>query len=104
MGVGADDVRRIAALARLGVEDARVETLAAELNRILEHMDVLRGVDTESIQPVGGVGAAGMPLRADAGQQIPLAVAREAFAPQMREGFLLVPRLSTHQDAVEDGA
>ena len=29
---------------------------------------------------------------------MPLERPREAFAPQMRDGFFLVPRLSTHED------
>ena len=41
MAVTLDDVRRIAALARLSVPDERAAALVAELNTILEHMDVL---------------------------------------------------------------
>jgi hypothetical protein len=41
----------------------------------------------------------GAPLRADSGPQIPLARPRETFAPKMADGFFLVPRLSTHEDA-----
>jgi len=92
------DLRHIASLARLGLPEERVSALLGELNRILEHMSVLARVDTESVQPIGGVGAAGMPLRADAGEPIPLGVPREAFAPAMRDGFYLVPRLATHED------
>ena len=32
---------------------------------------------------------------------VPLAARPEAFAPTVREGFLLVPRLATHEDAGE---
>jgi hypothetical protein len=28
----------------------------------------------------------------------------ESFAPAMRDGFFIVPRLSTHEDPVEGGA
>ena len=98
MSVTLDDVRHIAALARLGLTDDRAQALVAELNTILEHMDVLSKVDTTGIEPVAGVGAAGLPLRPDVGPPIPLAREREAFAPSMRDGFFLVPRLSTHED------
>lgn len=96
MAVTLDDVRHIAGLARLGLTDERAQSLVAELNTILEHMDVLSKVDTTGIEP--GVGAAGLPLRPDVGPPIPLAREREAFAPSMRDGFFLVPRLSTHED------
>jgi aspartyl-tRNA(Asn)/glutamyl-tRNA(Gln) amidotransferase subunit C len=98
VAVTLDDVRHIAALARLGLTDERAQSLVAELNTILEHMDVLSNVSTEGIEPVAGIGAAGLPLRPDAGPPILLARERETFAPSMRDGFFLVPRLSTHED------
>ncbi len=94
-----DDVRHIAALARLGLSDERARALVGELNSILGHMDVLSKVNTEEVQPVVGVGASGAPLRADDGPAIPLAREIAAFAPKTADGFFLVPRLSTHEDA-----
>ena len=101
MAITIDDVHHIARLARLGVSGAQAETLVRELNTILAHMDVLSRVDTTGVQAVSGVGAAGLPLRADVGPQIPLDRAREDFAPRMQDGFFLVPRLATHDDATE---
>jgi aspartyl-tRNA(Asn)/glutamyl-tRNA(Gln) amidotransferase subunit C len=101
MSVTEADVLHVATLARLGLEPERIPTIVAELNGILAHMDVLSRVDTSMIAPVTGVGAAGTPLRVDGGNQVPLARPRDAFAPLMREGFFLVPRLATHEDAAE---
>jgi aspartyl-tRNA(Asn)/glutamyl-tRNA(Gln) amidotransferase subunit C len=98
MAVTLDDVRHIAALARLGLADDRAQALVAELNTILAHMDVLSKVDTAGIEPVTGVGAAGAPLRPDRGPPIPLARGLADLAPRTSDGFLLVPRLSTHED------
>ena len=100
MAVTELDVRHVAARARLGLDDARVPALVAELNGILAHMDVLNRVKTDGTA-VAGVGAGGMPLRADEGPQYPLAHDRKSFAPAMRETLFLVPRLATH--AVADG-
>lgn len=97
MAVTEEDVRHIAALARLGLEPGRVDALVHELNGILEHMSALQSVDTERVQPVQGVGAAGMPLRVDRGPRYPMAHPLEHLAPSMRDGFLLVPRLTTHE-------
>ena len=97
MSISLDDVRHIAALARLGLSTERAEAIAAELNTILAHMDVLSRVDTAGALGTGGAGVA-LPLRPDAGPAIPLARAPEAFAPAMRDGFFLVPRLATHED------
>jgi aspartyl-tRNA(Asn)/glutamyl-tRNA(Gln) amidotransferase subunit C len=100
MAISEAEVRRIAALARVGVDDARLPELAAQLGGILEHMDVLQRVDVDA-----GRGAAsaptGMPLRDDVGPSQPLARPRESFGPQMYDGFFLVPRLATHETADE---
>ena len=115
MAVTFDDVRHIAALARIAVPEDRVPALAAELSRILEHMEVLQNVETgpadSPARIKNEVGAEvaiaiadseqGMPLRADGGVQYPLAAPRESFAPKVREGFLIVPRLATHEDEAE---
>lgn len=102
MSVSNDDVRHIAALARLGLEPDRVALLASELNGILAHMDVLAAVDTSAIDLHARTEGEGMPLRADAGPSVPLTRSRDAFAPETRDGFFLVPRLSTHEDASEE--
>lgn len=101
MSVTVEDVRHIASLARLGLTPERIPSLVAELNRILEHMDVLRAVPSRPDQRVTGVSAGGMPLREDVGPQIALVRPRDEFAPAMRDGFFIVPRLATHEDAVE---
>ena len=98
MSVTIDDVKHVARLARLGVSESRAAELVVELNNILGHMSALEKVDTRGVAEAAGVGAAGMPLRIDAGPPIPLARALEDFAPAMRDGFILVPRLASHED------
>ncbi|MFN9352155.1 MAG: aspartyl/glutamyl-tRNA amidotransferase subunit C [Gemmatimonadota bacterium] len=99
MAIDERDVRQVAGLARLGVDDARIADLAAQLRGILAHMDVLQQVD------VSAAGAAppppGMPLRDDVGPGHALARPRDAFAPRTYDGFFLVPRLATHETADE---
>ena len=95
MSVSEKDVRHIAALARLGVTDERVPQLVDELNRILEHMDVLQAVDLSKFTS-NSAKVQGMPLRPDDSVPTQLERAREDFAPAMRDGFFLVPKLETH--------
>jgi len=104
MAVTPDDVRHVAALARLGIPDQALANYVEQLNSILAHMDALQRV------PSGGNDAAvdakpsaGMPLREDRIAPVALTIARDRFAPMMREGFFLVPRLATHEDS-GDGA
>jgi aspartyl-tRNA(Asn)/glutamyl-tRNA(Gln) amidotransferase subunit C len=98
MAVSLDDVRHIASLARLEIDGARLPALAGELNAILGHMEALQRVDVSGVPADLAAGMTPMPLRADGGQQLPLAKPRESFAPEMRDGFFLVPRLATHED------
>lgn len=101
MAVTIDDVRHIASLARLGLTDTRATDIVNELNTILAHMDELAKVDTAGVQEAIGVGAEGLPVRKDSGPPFPLARSLDAFAPSMRDGFFLVPRLSTHESTEE---
>ena len=99
MAVTRHDVDHIASLARLGITAGQADALVGELNTILGHMEVLGKVDTEGVAEAIGIGARGMPVRSDGGDPLPLARALDAFAPSLRDGFLLVPRLSTHEAA-----
>lgn len=104
MAVTREDLLHIADLARVGVDDARVEELTRELTSILNHMEVLAQVDTSTVPPAAGVGAGGTPLRPDARVAPLMEGTLESFAPAMRDGFFMVPRLSTHEDPAESGA
>ena len=101
MPITIDDVRHIATLARLGITDERAAAVVGELNSILGHMDALSAVNTAGVQEAIGVGARGTPVRSDSGPPLPLTHALDAFAPSLRDGFLLVPRLSSHESADE---
>ena len=97
MSVSIADVHRIASLARLTVADDRADALVQQLNAILSHMDVLQqvpGVDADAADTM-----AGMPLAADRGPAVALSQPPSHFAPAWREGFFVVARLATHEDA-----
>ena len=104
MSVTNDEVRKVADLARLAIAEERLPALVGELNRILAHMDVLSKVKTGELVPAEGIGAAGAPLRTDAGSSVPLERPIADFAPAMRDGFILVPRLATHDQLGEDAS
>ncbi|HJQ10737.1 MAG TPA: Asp-tRNA(Asn)/Glu-tRNA(Gln) amidotransferase subunit GatC [Gemmatimonadaceae bacterium] len=104
MAVTRDDLLHIANLARVGVDDARVDELTRELSSILGHMEVLAQVDTSTVALAAGVGSGGTPLRPDDRVAPMMEGALESFAPSMRDGFFIVPRLATHEDPAESGA
>jgi aspartyl-tRNA(Asn)/glutamyl-tRNA(Gln) amidotransferase subunit C len=101
VAVTVNDVRHIATLARLGLTEEHAIALVVELNTILGHMEELSRADTTGVVEAIGVGAQGLPVRVDSGPPYPLARSMDAFAPELRDGFLLVPRLSTHESVQE---
>ncbi len=48
----ADDVRRMAQLARVRVDDAEVERLSADVARVLDYVELLFAVDVEGVAPL----------------------------------------------------
>jgi aspartyl-tRNA(Asn)/glutamyl-tRNA(Gln) amidotransferase subunit C len=99
MAVTREEIVHVAALARLTMTEGQADEFAAQLNTIVAHMEVLARVDTQRLEPVVGVGAESAPLRKDEGPPVKLARTIEAIAPSMRDGFFIVPRLSTHETA-----
>jgi aspartyl-tRNA(Asn)/glutamyl-tRNA(Gln) amidotransferase subunit C len=110
MAVSKDDVRHIAGLARIGVAEERLDSLVTELNGILAHMDVLQKVNSSGAAAKADALRPGMPLGADHGPCVALDRPIAQIAPQTRaldgapmpsviDGFFLVPRLATHEDA-----
>ena len=93
MSVKLDEVRHIASLARLGVPEERLGVLAHELSGILAHMAVLQRVDTTGAEESASIQT---PWREDHGPPTRLLRPIEAFAPEVRDGFFIVPRLATH--------
>ncbi len=92
MSVTKDDVRKVARLSRIAVEDARLETLAGELNGILGWIDQLNEVDVEGVEPMTSVVEAVMPMREDVvsdGDKVGEVLAN---APKSDDGFFVVPR------------
>ena len=95
MSISLDEVRHLAALARLGISEERARVASVELTSILEHMQLLSKL---AAADAPSAAERGMTLRPDVGPPIPLERPPTDFAPAMRDGFFLVPRLDTHED------
>lgn len=104
MAVTPDNVRHVAQLARLGIPEAELAVYVSQLNGILGHMEVLQQVKGASAAEAEAAAAAreGMRTRPDEPGAVKLEIPREQFAPQMKGGFFLVPRLATHEDSGEE--
>lgn len=101
MPIARSDVEHIARLARIALDEERLPDLAQQLDRILAHIAVLATAVQDSAVPAAEAAGVALPLRADEGPCIPLSRPLDTFAPEMRDGFFLVPRLETHEESPE---
>ncbi len=86
-----EQVLHVARLSRLRLDDAEVETMAGELSGILEHVDRIRGLDLEGVEPTSHVVHLENVLRADRPwRSLPHEVALRS-APEPFDGAFRVP-------------
>jgi aspartyl-tRNA(Asn)/glutamyl-tRNA(Gln) amidotransferase subunit C len=52
MSLSADDVRKVADLARLEISDAELDTMARQLNAIVDYINQLQTVNTDGVEPL----------------------------------------------------
>ena len=91
-GVSAADVKKIARLSRLHVDEDRLEPLAQDLSGILKWIEQLGEVDVDDVEPMTSAVDMAAPLRAD---EITDGGVRDqvlANAPKSDDGFFVVPR------------
>jgi aspartyl-tRNA(Asn)/glutamyl-tRNA(Gln) amidotransferase subunit C len=104
MSVSPEEVRRIAALARLELGDDEVVEMSRQLSSILEHMEALGQVDVSEAAAVAGVFDEQAPLRDDRVGFDPLGRPVDEIAPDWRDAFFVVPRLAAlDADALDAG-
>ena len=85
-----EQVRHLAALARIGIGDGEAAALREELSRILEHIGALQSVDTEGVPPTAN-GADLINVDAEDAPRPPLPVeAVLANAPQREDDYFRV--------------
>ena len=93
MSLEADDVKSIAHLARLDIEEKNIEGYANSLTSILDLVDQMNAVDTTDVQPMAHPMDVTQRLRAD---EVLEENQREAFqkiAPKTEDGLYLVPKV-----------
>jgi aspartyl-tRNA(Asn)/glutamyl-tRNA(Gln) amidotransferase subunit C len=65
MAIDRAAVARIAALARIRIDEVEVDGLAADLSQILAWFEQLNEVDTSGVAPMASVVATRLPMRED---------------------------------------
>ncbi len=93
MSLKTEDVRNIAHLARLHLDDAAVETYAAELSSILDLVDQMNAVDTSGVEPLANPLDATQRLRDDEVTESDQRDKFQQIAPDVAEGLYRVPKV-----------
>ncbi len=93
MSLTLDQVKRIAHLARLHVDDAEAERVRTQLSDILALVERMQAVDTEGVTPMSHAQDLVLRLREDAVTETDRHEAFQAIAPKVEGDLYLVPRV-----------
>lgn len=86
-------ISSIAHLARLSLDEKQSAEYAQSLNKILEMMESLKGIDTDGVEPLKSPFDHPQPLRADVVSEVNHRENYQAVAPATQDGLYLVPRV-----------
>ena len=93
MSVSPEQVRHIAALARIAMSDEELERLVPELNNILDWVEQLGEVNTDGVEPLATVIDQKLRLRDDIVTDGNIRDDVLANAPEPQHGFFGVPKV-----------
>lgn len=88
-----ETARKVARLARIRVDEARLPALATELGNILSFMEQLNEVDVSGVEPMTSVTPMRLKRREDAVTDGNRQAEVLLNAPDAREGFFAVPKV-----------
>ena len=93
MSLSAEDVKRIAKLARIRVTQDEVVAYQSQLNGIFGLIEEMQAVDTVGVTPMSHAQDLFQRLRADVVTEPDRRAAFQAVAPQTENGLYLVPKV-----------
>lgn len=93
MSVSPDDIKKIALLSRLSVDDENVAKVSENINNILKLVDQLQQADTQGIAPMAHPLDAEQVLRADEVTETNQRDKYQQVAPATEDGLYLVPKV-----------
>jgi len=91
--ISAEDVRKVAALARLALPEEKIATYTTQLERILDYVDHLQAVDTEGVPPTTRAVEVVNVTREDSVEPTPVRDELLDLAPQREGDFFRVPKI-----------
>lgn len=91
--IRAEDVRKVAQLARLALPEEKIATYTIQLERILDYVDHLQAVNTESVPPTTRAVEVVNVTRDDQISATPVREQLLNLAPQREGDFFRVPQI-----------
>jgi len=93
MSIGPAEIKAISHLARLKIEDEKVEKISADIQNILKFVDQLQQADTSGIEPMAHPMDATQTLRTDEVTETNNREKLMSVAPATEDGLFLVPQV-----------
>jgi aspartyl-tRNA(Asn)/glutamyl-tRNA(Gln) amidotransferase subunit C len=93
MSVDKTTVSRVARLARINIDDDRLEPMAQELSSIMNWIEQLNEVNTDAVEPLASVTGHALPMRDDIVTDGEMADQIVQNAPESMSGFFVVPKV-----------
>lgn len=93
MSLDAEQVKKIAHLARIEINDADIPGYADTLSSILDLVDQMAAVNTDNVEPMAHPMDASQRLRADVVTETNNREQFQSVAPKTEDGLYLVPQV-----------
>ncbi|MEB4592209.1 Asp-tRNA(Asn)/Glu-tRNA(Gln) amidotransferase subunit GatC [Candidatus Thiothrix sp. Deng01] len=93
MSISAEEVKKVAHLARLAVPDEQLEGYVRNLSNILKLVGQLQAVDTAGVEPMAHPLDMAQRLREDVVTENNHREQYQAVAPEVENGLYLVPKV-----------
>ncbi|MDH5393626.1 MAG: Asp-tRNA(Asn)/Glu-tRNA(Gln) amidotransferase subunit GatC [Gammaproteobacteria bacterium] len=93
MSLDAEQVKKIAHLARIEINDADIPGYASTLSNILDLVDQMSAVNTDDVEPMAHPMDASQRLRADVVTETNQRDRFQSVAPKTEDGLYLVPQV-----------
>lgn len=93
MSLSLEDVKKVARLARLAVDDAEVQAAHTQLSGIFGLIAEMQAVDTTGVEPMSHAQDLSQRLREDVVSESDQRALFQSIAPQVEAGLYLVPQV-----------
>jgi len=93
MALTLDDVKRVAHLARIAIDETEARAVLAQLGGVFQLIEQMQAVDTRGIEPMSHALDVVQRLREDLVTESDQHELFQAIAPQVEAGLYLVPRV-----------